>query len=79
MDNKFGSYNAIFRSLKVLRSLRALRILRVISKSESLRVAVGSLFEALPSIINGLIICSLFIFMFAIIGVSLFKGSFYYC
>ena len=78
-EGPIKSFNSVLRSLKVLRSLRALRILRVISKNEALRIAVGSLFEAMPSIINGLIICSLFIFIFAIIGVNFFKGAFSKC
>ena len=56
-----------------------MRTLRVISKNENLRIIVGSLFELLPSIINGLIVCLLVIFIFGIIGINLFKGSFYTC
>ena len=67
------------RTLKVLRSLRALRPLRIISKNEGLKLAVSSLFTALPAIANGILICTLVIFIYAIIGISLFKGQFYYC
>lgn len=69
----------MLRSFKVLRSLRALRPLRVIGRSEALRLAVGSLFGALPAIINGLIVCSLVVFIYAIIGISFFKGRFWEC
>jgi hypothetical protein len=65
--------------LKVLRVLRALRPLRIISKSEGLKLAVSSLFTALPAIANGILICTLVIFIYAIIGISLFKGQFLYC
>ena len=74
-----SNYNSFLRSLKVLRCLRALRTLRVISKNENLRIIVGSILELLPSIMNGLIVCMLVIFIFGIIGVNLFKGSFYNC
>jgi hypothetical protein len=63
----------------VLRALRALRPLRVISKNQGLKLAVGSLFGALPAIASGMIICQLVVFIYAIIGVSLFKGKFFRC
>ena len=65
--------------MKVLRSLRALRPLRVIGRSESLRLGVTSIFEALPAIFNGIIVASLLLSIYAIIGISCFKGSFFYC
>lgn len=71
--------DSTLRSLKILRSLRALRPLRVISRSESLQVAVGSLGNALPAIGNGVIVCSLILLLYAIVGISLFKGRFWYC
>jgi len=67
------------RSFKVLRSLRALRPLRMISKNQGLRLAVGSLFGAMPAIANGMIVCFLFVLIYAIIGISMFKGTFYHC
>ena len=70
---------AAMKSFKVLRALRALRPLRVISKNQGLKLAVGSLFGALPAIANGMIVCQLVVFIYAIIGVSLFKGKFYRC
>ena len=45
------------KSFKVLRCLRALRPLRVISRSEGLKLAVGSLLGAMPSIFTGMIVC----------------------
>ena len=64
------------KSFKVLRSLRALRPLRIINRNEGLSLAVGSLFGAMPAIANGMIICFLVVFIYAIIGISLFKGQF---
>lgn len=67
------------RSFKILRCLRALRPLRVISRSEGLQIAIGSLGNSLPAIGNGIIVASLIVFIYAIIGISFFKGSFFYC
>mmetsp|Transcript_5497 Transcript_5497/g.8600 ORF Transcript_5497/g.8600 Transcript_5497/m.8600 type:complete len:103 (+) Transcript_5497:4506-4814(+) len=67
------------KSFKVLRTLRALRPLRMISKNQGLKLAVGSLFGALPAIANGMIVCSLFVLIYAIIGINFFKGQFYHC
>ena len=67
-------YQDTLKSFKVLRTLRALRPLRVISKSDGLKLAVGSLYGALPAILNGLIVCGLIVFIYAIIGISYFKG-----
>ena len=33
----------------------------------------------MPAIANGMIICLLIVFIYAIIGVSLFKGLFFHC
>ena len=38
-----------------------------------------SLFGALPAILNGVIVCFLIVFIYAIIGISLFKGQFFSC
>lgn len=67
------------KSFKVLRALKALRPLRIISKNQGLKLAVGSLFGALPAIANGMIVCLLIVFIYAIAGVNLFKGKFYSC
>jgi voltage-dependent calcium channel T type alpha-1I len=37
------------------------------------------LFGALPAIANGMIVCLLIVFIYAIAGVNLFKGKFYRC
>jgi hypothetical protein len=65
--------------LKVLRAFRALRPLRVVSRNQGIKLAVGSLFGALPAILNGFIVTMLAVFIYAIVGISLFKGQFYKC
>jgi hypothetical protein len=73
----FSSWNIQF--IKVIRMLRVLRPLRMISRNEGLKIAVVSLFNAVPSIINALVIAILFFVLFAIFGTTYFKGKFFYC
>ena len=65
--------------IKVIRMLRVLRPLRMISRNEGLKLAVLSLINAVPSIINALVISILFYILFGIFGTNYFKGTFYYC
>lgn len=67
------------QAIKALRALRALRPLRVISRNEQMRLVVNALFASLPSMTNVLLVCSLFILIFSIMGVNFFKGRFYHC
>jgi|TARA_B110001450_G_C17589792_1_gene468476 voltage-dependent calcium channel T type alpha-1G len=67
------------QALKSFRSLRGLRPLRVISRNEGMRLVVNALLASLPSMTNVLLVCSLFILIFSIMGVSFFKGTFYHC
>lgn len=73
----FSSFNIEF--IKVIRMLRVLRPLRLISRNDGLKIAVISLINAVPSIINALVIAILFFILFAIFGTTYFKGRFYYC
>lgn len=73
----FSNLNIQF--IKVIRMLRVLRPLRMISRNEGLKIAVISLINAVPSIINALVIALLFYMLFAIFGTTYFKGRFYHC
>jgi hypothetical protein len=73
------SHGVNLKFIKVLRMLRVLRPLRMISRNEGLKVAVQSLFNAIPGILNVLLISFLFFLLFGIFGVNYFKGSFFYC
>ena len=77
--SQYGFDEGTLKSFKVLRSIKALRLLRAISKNDRLKLAVGSLFEAIPAISNGMIVCFLIVYIYAIIGVSFFKGQFFQC
>ena len=61
---------------KTMRTLRALRPLRAMAKMEGMKVVVGALVGALPSIFNVLTVCIIFWLIFAIIGVNTFMGLF---
>jgi len=65
--------------LKVIRIIRVLRPLRVISRNKGLKVVVISLLKAIPGILNILLIMGFFFLLFGILGITFFKGRFYYC
>jgi hypothetical protein len=70
---------ATFKSLKALRALRGLRPLRMISRNEGMRLVINALIASIPSMTNVLLVCSLLLLIFAIMGVNFFKGTFYSC
>jgi hypothetical protein len=65
--------------LKSLRLFRILRPLRLISRNKELKLAITSLINSIPSIINLLLIVAFFEFLMGILGTTLFKGKFYRC
>ncbi|XP_050394777.1 voltage-dependent T-type calcium channel subunit alpha-1H [Patella vulgata] len=69
----------IFGILRVFRLLRTLRPLRVISRAPGLKLVVQTLLSSLRPIGNIVLICCTFFIIFGILGVQLFKGSFFYC
>ena len=68
------SGGSALKSLKALRALRALRPLRVISRNEGLKLVVNALFSSLPALGNVMLVCGLFVLIFAILGINFFKG-----
>jgi len=69
----------IFGILRVFRLLRSLRPLRVINRAPGLKLVVQTLLSSLKPIGNIVLICCTFFIIFGILGVQLFKGSFFYC
>uniref|UniRef100_UPI00358DF37F voltage-dependent L-type calcium channel subunit alpha-1D-like n=1 Tax=Myxine glutinosa TaxID=7769 RepID=UPI00358DF37F len=65
--------------VKVLRVLKVLRPLRAIDRAEGLKHVVQCVFVALRTIGNILVVTTLLQFIFACIGVQLFKGKLYHC
>jgi len=69
-----SSGNSKLRALKALRAFRALRPLRVINRNEGLKLVVTALLQAIPAIGNLMLVVSLFMFIFSIIGINSFSG-----
>ncbi|KAM8966075.1 LOW QUALITY PROTEIN: voltage-dependent L-type calcium channel subunit alpha-1F [Sarcophilus harrisii] len=75
----FGIHSSAISVVKILRVLRVLRPLRAINRAKGLKHVVQCVFVAIRTIGNILIVTSLLQFMFACIGVQLFKGKLYSC
>uniref|UniRef100_A0A2S2PYV7 Voltage-dependent T-type calcium channel subunit alpha-1H n=1 Tax=Sipha flava TaxID=143950 RepID=A0A2S2PYV7_9HEMI len=69
----------IFGILRVFRLLRSLRPLRVINRAPGLKLVVQTLLSSLRPIGNIVLICCTFFIIFGILGVQLFKGTFFHC
>jgi hypothetical protein len=65
--------------IKGLRVLRAAKPLRTLTRSKGMMLVFKSLSMSLMSMANVSIIVLLFFAIFAILGVQLFGGDFYYC
>uniref|UniRef100_A0AAZ3P129 Voltage-dependent L-type calcium channel subunit alpha n=1 Tax=Oncorhynchus tshawytscha TaxID=74940 RepID=A0AAZ3P129_ONCTS len=78
----FGIQSSAISVVKILRVLRVLRPLRAINRAKgtgSNKHVVQCVFVAIRTIGNIMIVTTLLQFMFACIGVQLFKGKFYRC
>ncbi|XP_057213136.1 voltage-dependent L-type calcium channel subunit alpha-1D isoform X3 [Triplophysa rosa] len=75
----FGIQSSAISVVKILRILRVLRPLRAINRAKGLKHVVQCVFVAIRTIGNIMIVTTLLQFMFACIGVQLFKGKFYGC
>lgn len=71
--------NVNLKAIKSLRILRVLRPLRIVAKNRGLKLAITSLFNSLPNIGNLLLIVVFFIFLLAILCMTLFSGQFFQC
>ncbi|GAU93334.1 hypothetical protein RvY_05291-3 [Ramazzottius varieornatus] len=69
----------IFGVLRVFRLLRSLRPLRVINRAPGLKLVVETLLTSLRPIGNIVLISAIFFLIFGILGVQLFKGTFWHC
>ncbi|XP_048065163.1 voltage-dependent R-type calcium channel subunit alpha-1E isoform X3 [Megalobrama amblycephala] len=70
------------RDIKTIKSLRVLRVLRplkTIKRLPKLKAVFDCVVTSLKNVFNILIVYKLFMFIFAVIAVQLFKGKFYYC
>ncbi|GLH14148.1 Voltage-dependent calcium channel type A subunit alpha-1 [Gryllus bimaculatus] len=74
----FVQSNAI-SVVKILRVCRVLRPLRAINRAKGLKYVVKCVIVAIKTIGNIMLVTYLLQFMFAVIGVQLFKGKFFMC
>lgn len=65
--------------IKILRMLRALRPLRFLSSNVQLKLLVNALISSLGGLFNVLIVLVVVFLIYAIVGVSLYSGKFFYC
>ncbi|XP_072155545.1 muscle calcium channel subunit alpha-1 isoform X4 [Bemisia tabaci] len=74
----FSSSGAV-SFIKILRVFRVLRPLRAINRAKGLKHVVQCVIVAVKTIGNIVLVTCLLQFMFAVIGVQLFKGKFFSC
>ncbi|XP_074971511.1 voltage-dependent L-type calcium channel subunit alpha-1S-like [Phalacrocorax aristotelis] len=74
-----GIESSAISVVKILQALRVLRPLRAINRAKGLKHVVQCVFVAIKTIGNIVVVTTLLQFMFACIGVQLFKGKFYRC
>nr|XP_057939489.1 dihydropyridine-sensitive L-type skeletal muscle calcium channel subunit alpha-1-like isoform X2 [Doryrhamphus excisus] len=74
-----GMESSAISVVKILRVLRVLRPLRAINRAKGLKHVVQCVFVAIKTIGNIVLVTMLLNFMFACIGVQLFKGKLYSC
>ena len=75
----FGGTAVNISFLRAFRALRALRPLRMVSHNERMKKVVTSVIEAMPAIINVMLITVLFYIIFGILGIIFFNGIMFYC
>ncbi|XP_061567357.1 voltage-dependent P/Q-type calcium channel subunit alpha-1A isoform X14 [Cololabis saira] len=66
-------------TIKSLRVLRVLRPLKTIKRLPKLKAVFDCVVNSLKNVLNILIVYLLFMFIFAVVAVQLFKGRFFYC
>ena len=68
-----------FGYIKAIRMIRILRPMRVISRNEGLKVAVLSLLNSIPGLVNVMILSLSFFMLYGILGTNFFGGKFFSC
>ncbi|XP_075396642.1 voltage-dependent L-type calcium channel subunit alpha-1S [Tenrec ecaudatus] len=74
-----GLESSAISVVKILRVLRVLRPLRAINRAKGLKHVVQCVFVAIRTIGNIVLVTTLLQFIFACVGVQLFKGKFFSC
>ncbi|KAM9848256.1 voltage-dependent R-type calcium channel subunit alpha-1E [Aulostomus maculatus] len=76
---KLNNKGRDIKTIKSLRVLRVLRPLKTIKRLPKLKAVFDCVVTSLKNVFNILIVYKLFMFIFAVIAVQLFKGKFFYC
>ncbi|KAJ8395885.1 hypothetical protein AAFF_G00027680 [Aldrovandia affinis] len=74
-----GTKGKDINTIKSLRVLRVLRPLKTIKRLPKLKAVFDCVVNSLKNVLNILIVYFLFMFIFAVIAVQLFKGKFFFC
>ncbi len=51
----------------------------MISRNQGLKLVVNAIFSTIPAMMNVLLVCSVFLLIFAVLGIHFFKGTFFHC
>ena len=66
-------------SVKIVRMMRILRPLRMINRNPGMKLVIISMLNAVKDLGTVIVLSTLFLMLFAILGTNLFKGTFYRC
>ena len=66
-------------TFKVVKAFKIQKALRLIGRNEGLQVALRALVYTIPRVFRTTVIMILFYMIFAVVGVSYFKGKMFYC
>uniref|UniRef100_UPI00358ED82E voltage-dependent N-type calcium channel subunit alpha-1B-like n=1 Tax=Myxine glutinosa TaxID=7769 RepID=UPI00358ED82E len=75
----FSGQNGGIETIKSLRVLRVLRPLKTIKRLPKLKAVFDCVVNSLRNVANIMVVYFLFMLLFAVMAVQLFKGRFYYC
>lgn len=67
------------KPLRAIRTMRALRPLRALRRFPGMKLAVNCLLRSIPLMLPMALVSALFFLIFAILGLQLFAGTFWYC
>eukprot|EP01138_Halocafeteria_seosinensis_P014026 gb/GECG01014323.1/.p1 GENE.gb/GECG01014323.1/~~gb/GECG01014323.1/.p1 ORF type:complete len:1981 (+),score=157.66 gb/GECG01014323.1/:1-5943(+) len=67
------------RSLRALRTVRALRPLRVVRRFFGMRLVINAVIGSIPRVSSVVVVNFLFMLIFGIVGVQLWRGALYKC
>jgi hypothetical protein len=76
IDNSSEMQSAKY--FKTLRLIRSLRPIRIFTKSKNLKIILACLLKSIPAIGSTFIICGVFIYIYIIIGIGIYKSQLTY-